>query len=227
MNTIVERVWGGVSDKRLVLSNQSIARKLQIGNDWTTIRVGIRAWFSNSQSLTTVSGTPRLQIGMQAGDTTLVGGVNTTYWTGVSTANSTFTDDNDSWSLSIYGRGVKQGDTLTETTSTGVTTRLIRAPTEKAWGMVTTLVKTSSTSITYHVTRHSQTTPSSWFHMTMPVFMEGMESDPSAAWANHGLANLSGLSSIPDVSALDSVGICWNRRVPALEISDIVVVRVA
>jgi hypothetical protein len=233
MNNIVERVFGSdTEDRRLVLSNQSYARKLAIGTDWTTIRIGLRMWFSNGVDLTTLTGTPLLVLGMQVGDTTFFGGDDTQFWLGVKTGQSVWSTQNTVdgltafWTNSSWNRGWKVGTDVNETIISSTSGYFTKAPTEKCSAFVVELNKASSTSVGFTFTRKSTYNNASG-HMSRQIFWEGMEASPAASWSMYS-SHSATRTDVPEaMHALDSVGICWNRRVPALEISDIVVVRVA
>lgn len=69
--TILLRTVGGIDDKRIVLSEGQFARKLFVGSNWTTLRVGIR-YSVTDPGINMVSG-PRFRFGLCAGTANIPG----------------------------------------------------------------------------------------------------------------------------------------------------------
>lgn len=56
-------------DKRILLSQSQLARTMAIGSDWTKLRIAFMLSLDGPQA--DITGTPRLLLGLNAGDTTL------------------------------------------------------------------------------------------------------------------------------------------------------------
>lgn len=94
---------GNDNDYKLSVSQEQIARKMDVGSSWRHIRIGMRAMVSRSAAHLTSA---NFALGMTSGTSSLYSDSNTTHFVGFSMINSTFTyysNFNDTYNASGSG----------------------------------------------------------------------------------------------------------------------------
>ena len=231
-NTIKSRTFSLVEDKRARLSNSNFARvwSSDLGTSWTTIRVGCRISMENTSA--NLTSTPRFAFGICSGTSNIYMDTTTTHWCGILTNAATWVTATNNGVL-VYsvengsGPNVAKriGSTLTVGSAFGVA------------NMIWDCTVASRSAFFLDITKGSPNFSFKIFsYTTQNSFVSGPDVSvdtlltqlplSSPTISNHG-------SSGAVTQAIDeatngyfnAVNISWDRTSPAIEISDLAVVR--
>lgn len=238
MSTSIDTVTIVTEDRRLVLQNSQVARVINIGTSWSTLRIGVR-WSMDDTGFS-IGGTPRLYMGMMSGPTAgmangpltdltshFVGFVSTT---GIMTRTAgpyySVTDTSSS-SSNIYAK--KVGSTLTLGSGTGIAISGVQAaPSSKRSAFIVEIVK-GAPNFTINICRPNAAPVNDI--ATSNVLKQAMEATlmtdaatilATATGGTYG-GTPTGTVAVSEGTNgyLDAICVAWDRSSPALHISDI------
>jgi len=232
-STIKARTFSSVVDNRIRLSNSNFARlwSSDVGTSWTTIRVGCR--MSMEDSGASLTSTPRFAFGICSGTSNLFMDATTTHWMGAvsgatgwvrATASSVvYYNLNDGISNPLY-LSKRIGGTLTVGTlllggSCGVPDCTVAA----RQCLFLDITK-GSPNFTCKIFQNS--TPSV-VDVTLATYLSQL---PLTTPTITGHSQGSGITIAIDEATngyFNAVNVAWDRTSPAIEISDIAVVKLA
>lgn len=236
-NTIKLRTISSIDDKRARLSNSNFARlwSNDLGTNWTKIRVGGR--ISIDDTGTTITSTPVLAIGICSGTSNIFMDATTTHWAGVvsnganwpnasANANTGFYEIGGNWPFSVTS-GFYVAKRIGSTTTVGSQMtgdfQFIMANTVKATAFMLDITK-GSPNFTYALLWADQTGTA---HVTSDTLLAQLPlASPSIS--SHGYTgNFTQAIDEATNGYFNAVNISWDRTSPAIEISDIAVVRLS
>lgn len=229
---IVSRTFNTVVDNRAKLANSNIARlwSSSIGTSWQSIRIGCRLSISDAGA--DLSSTPRFAFGICSGTSNIFMDATTTHWLGACTGNSTWTrttvdgvtayDTNDFSIGRPLNASTRIGSTLTVGTRLDGGTHVYMLDCTTAHRAMLFLDITkgspnftlraffknasgSDVDVTSFLTQMELATPSFDGH-TFPVGQTIAVDETTNGFFN-------------------AVNIAWDRTTPAIEISDVAVVK--
>lgn len=226
-STILLRTISSVADKRIVLQNSNFARPFTIPLGWTKLRFGVR--LSMTDSGANVTSTPRLAIGLCSGNTNLFLDATTTHFLGFIWNAATWTRQVGP-PVSYYpGAGA-----VCLAKRIGTTNTIVGTPGENP--LIYDATTANRNAVYCDITKGSPNFTGKLFIRTVAAasdvdlntFLTQSEL-ASPTITNHSV--LTGVSTIAiDEAAngtLDHVCVAWDRSTPQIEISDLVVVKLA
>jgi hypothetical protein len=235
-STIKQRTYTSIVDNRIRLTNSNFARlwSTDIGTSWTTIRIGCRISIEDSGAATT--GTARFAFGVCSGTSNIYMDATTTHWLGALTNTADWTRTAGPPArvdMSGYtgGGGVCDFCPAKRITST-LTVGAIFAT---AQGIVYDCTTENRTAFFLDITKGSPNFTLSVFHrntatasdVTLTAYLAQVVLG-SPALTNH--ATMTSATIAIDEGAngsFNAVNVAWDRTSPAIEISDLAVVKLA
>lgn len=222
MASIVDNYAG----RALQLGNEEFVRKMSFGNNWNSLRIGMRFAVNGTANITAA----HLQAGLCSGDvdtfaspncvqfvgSLLPSGDNTwTYSAGSFTSNTVFATSTSTVT--------KVGSTITPTIQTSVSTHYI-AGTAGGTSSVyfTNIVRLSDTSVSV---QQSITQAGAFADVSFYDFMRGMENEAGGGTAGVTVYGTARVISGMATTFLDTLSIYWNKSTPTIEINDLCVLR--
>jgi hypothetical protein len=230
MVTIIERTYGDGTDKRLKLTAQEAIRPMSIGSDWGSILIGMR--FNITDLGASMTGTPRLAIGVCHGTAHGYSSISTAHWIGVRTAAATWSRNADGY----YSHGGTTSLELRRKVGATVDGAANGSPTSHftMWNdlrsiMVLRLTKVTETTMSASLLH--RTSSASLVDISLSTFLSVMESSTTTltSYTRTGLTISASTIAFDEAAngALNCVSIAWSRSDTDLEISDVVVTRTA
>lgn len=231
---------GGIEDRRLVLANAQAARVIDIGTNWTRIRIGIRGALNDSGA--SIAGTPRIYIGMLSSPSAgLANGPltgSTSHFVGLVQGSATLTRNasplaySGVWANGSYAK--KVGATITAIGGGNVTGWLSANPSTYR-NIVAAEILKGSPNFTINIIAPNLSTV---HDVSLANFISAMEVSTITAMGTYlngiygGIYNSSSLSGSLAVSEatngfLDAVCVAWDKNSPVLNISDVIWAKMA
>lgn len=237
--SIIERVIGGETDRKLVLANGQAIRPLTIGSDWTRIRIGLRLGIVGSGAALV---NPGLFFGLCSGNTGWAD-PNCAHAQGMyfTTATMTYNANTGGTLDRHYYYGTlqpyrKTSGVVAANSAGGQTSNFSACPQLARSVLVLEITRGATTNAWkwQFVYLNSVTAAVGVKDVIQSKFLEGMEvsamtgiSVVIAAAGEYSYNSLAALTLVDEgtYGALDSVNIYWPRTTWPLEISDVVVAR--
>jgi len=227
MSAILQRIVNSETDKRVVLSNSELKRKMTFGTSWTKLSIGVRwAVRSNGFSLPEF---PSFAVGVMRGTANGYGALSTDHWVGVRSANSAwnynagppayFSVPNSSLPLPTK----RVGTTLTN--PSGVNSSSTTYPGAPSLVRGVWIVRIYKGSPNYDIARFYPGTGVTT-DVSYADFL-GLMNTQIPSRTGYSLYTASGLVGVNEGvdGGLDSVSVYWGRGAVPVEISDVVVTR--
>lgn len=226
-STILLRTISSIDDKRAVLANSQIARTLTIGNSWTKIRVGIR--YSYLDPGANLTSTPRFVIGVCSGTSNIYGDSTTTNFIGAISDRSTWT-----YTAGTPPYFVNGGGSIYPVTRVGSTTTIdgssLHALPQVALGADTGYRSLFAVEIEKGSPNYTVQDFQCGNFAAAEVSLLGFYSVMSLATlslSGYSYGSAVAVAASEGPGDFDSVCVHWDRVSPALEISDIAVVKLS
>lgn len=110
--TIIQRTISAATETAVQLTNAAFARQCSIPSGWNTIRVGVRAHWTNNGGAGLAS-TPRFGLGFCKGVTNILGGATCDHFVGVISTQASWTNQVTFFGGNTMAPAKKVGTTLT------------------------------------------------------------------------------------------------------------------
>jgi hypothetical protein len=220
MASIVENIIG---NKAIQLGAEEFVRKMNFGNGWTWMRVGI---YFRVMGTSTILHKPRLQIGLNIGDQDTFTSNNCAGYGGTAigyNADNTWTYDgvNRRYSRTIYTNWCvqKTGATITDTIIGGTNATGYIASADSAGPSIYVGHFLRTGVGAYTVGGNYMTLANFTAFPTYYNFMQVMEADSDVGTYTTGSVNNQNMTGLGN---LDTLSIYWNRNVPVIEIYSVI-----
>jgi|SRR5688572_2374569 len=225
------RTFSSVEDKRIKLANSQVARLWDsgVGTSWTTIRIGCRISIDDFGG--NILSTPRFAFGICSGTSNLFMDATTTHWAGVVSDVSSWRylagppaslGPNNPWTLSVAKR---VGSTLTIGSAIGPGFWQIGDCAVATRTVFFLDITKGSPNFTFQLYGNSTNTP--FGDVSLATFLAQVPLlTPSIANHTQGSAVTQAVDEGTD-GQFSAVNIAWDRSSPAIEISDLSIVKLA
>lgn len=207
--------WEGT--KRLCLRSGQAFRQPVYGSAWTKIRIVLRYCVPTAGAIT---GTPRLVVGMSAGNVNGFGSAETDNFLGFRTESTTWTPSNNTFSF-ITGRSVKRVGTTITSHASALTTTLRPGSMHDSRSILAVQLEKGSPNWTIRIL-HSATDPLA--DATDDQFLAVIDNDESLSGSISGFTSSSANQALAfdeDAGALTHIHIFWDKISAPLEIEDV------
>lgn len=227
--SIVSRTIGGIVDKRVSLANNSMARTLNIGNNWNSIRIALRFSLTDPGTGVNLTGTPRLTIGMCSGTSNVPGDATVTNFAGARTSSATWTRATGVapyylFSAPQWKACVASGGALSDSASAlSNSSQLICCPDLLQDPLFFDITKGSPNYTLKGFFRTGSTSPTTTSLATMLMLAE----QASITYASFSQTTALSFAASESAGNLDTAVVHWDRSVPTIEICDFVVARLS
>jgi len=228
MASIVETISG---DRALQLGNEEFVRKMEIGNNWNKLRLGMRVLVNGTGNIVA----PRLQMGVCSGDTNTFASTTCTGYAGASLNPRSAGNMTYSAGVYTYGQAAIVNCALS-------VKKLVNTVTEVAFGTLddgflpsatlgtvalyfVDIVRFSASSYTVNWSRCSlaQAQIATTFYTLLRA---GEDENLSTTFSTtYTIKTVTGITVTGLPSVMDTLSIYWNKSTPTVEISDISVIR--
>lgn len=232
---IVSRTISAIEDRRIQLAGTNIARKMNIGNSWTTLRIGMRVCYipANPGTGTIIYGTPRFIFGVCSGVVNTVGSESPSHFVGIrsmSTAGEYKTTGNDVFGNNGTTTGLAWGAIRYENGSLtsavgGKVGSFSAEPSTIRSALFLQIVKTGG-NITVQL--YAPTDTGAKTDISSTAFFNTMEGELMDGLTNYNTNTAETISTLDEATYgdLDSINVYWDRTFQKIEISDLAYTRV-
>jgi hypothetical protein len=221
--SIILRNIGGVDDKRISMSQGQFGRLMSMGNNWNTARIAVRLTIGDTGAQIV---SPNLYLGFCSGTAALVGDANTANFIGMRLGSGATNYLRNAgppvyYTISSQHPMKKVGGVVTASASIGAACCLMADPAYRALFMV----EIAKGSPNWTVKLFCKT-GSTAVDVSVDQFLDLITVD-SPTLSGHQFYSAANVAFDEVAGVINTVNLYWDKTTPAVEISDLAVVRMA